>query len=340
MGIRVLVIDDSATARAMIREVLSLDSDIEVVGVAPDVYIARDKILSLKPDILCLDVEMPKMDGITFLKKLMIYRPMPVVMVSSLTQKGAQTTLEALASGAVDFVAKGEMMASELASKVKQAAKIKIKQSSLQAQNHANRLSFDSSGMEPSKKVIAIGASTGGTKAIQMILESMPTNCPGIVIVQHMPGSFTKAFADRLNDVCAIKVCEAKNGECLEEGKAIIADGEYHMALRKSGNRYFVELGKGEKVSGHRPSVDVLFNSIAQVAGRNSVGILLTGMGQDGARGLLNMRKYGARTIAQDEASCVVFGMPRVAIELGGAEEVHSLNTIASRSLEMIREIR
>jgi len=342
LAIRVLVIDDSASARAIIKEMLALDSEIEVVGSAPDAYVARDKILELRPDVLCLDVEMPRMDGITFLKKLMIYHPMPVVMVSSLTREGAKTTLEALASGAVDFVAKNhthlyeneEQMARDLIAKVKQAARVR-----LFARKEPKRAFFDSSLPETTKKIIAIGASTGGTQALQGILGAMPPNCPGIVIVQHMPSGFTRAFAKRLDSLCEIEVREARSGDFVEIGTALIANGAYHMAIRRSGHRYFVELGEGEKVTGHKPSVDVLFNSVAEYAGVNALGIILTGMGADGARGMRQMRQAGARTIAQSEESCVVFGMPKVAIELGGVEEVVPLEAIPLRALEMIEEM-
>lgn len=343
MPIRVLVIDDSATSRALIKEMLALDPEIEVIGTAPDAYVARDKILSLEPDVLCLDIEMPRMDGITFLKKLMIYKPMPVVMVSSLTKEGARTTLEALEAGAVDYVTKNhaniydsdEAMAHELITKVKQASKARVL-----ARRPTKRLKLDYSLPETTRKVIAIGASTGGTQALQAILTALPRHCPGIVIVQHMPSGFTTTFANRLNELCEIEVAEARHGDFVETGKALIANGAYHMALRRSGHRYYVELGEGEKVSGHRPSVDVLFSSVAQYAGANAMGVILTGMGADGARGMQKMRQAGARTIAQDEESCVVFGMPKVAISLGGVEEVVALDRIPERLLELVKEMK
>jgi len=345
LPIRVLIVDDSATARAVVKEVLESDRDIEVVGVAQDAYIARDKIIELRPDVICLDVEMPRMDGITFLKKLMTYMPTPVVMVSSLTQKGAVTTLEALEAGAVDFVAKPhsniydgiDEIREELISKVKAAAKAKVK-----ARRHtfvAKKVNYTALS-ETTDKVIAIGASTGGTEAIREVLTRLPANVPGIIIVQHMPPNFTKSFADRLNELCAVEVKEAKNGDFLGIGKVLIAPGDYHMVLRRSGARYFVEIGTGEKVSGHRPSVDVLFNSVAKTAGANAIGVILTGMGADGAKGLLSMRNAGARTIGQDENSCVVYGMPKVAYEIGAVERQFDLDDIAEAIVRTAEEMK
>ena len=345
MAIKVLIVDDSATARAVVREVLESDKDIEVVGTAQDAYVARDKIVELRPDVVCLDVEMPRMDGITFLKKLMTHMPTPVVMVSSLTQKGARTTLEALEAGAVDFVPKPhsniydgiDEIKAEIIEKVKAAAKAKVHK----ARPHTNepRLS-DSALSETTDKVIAIGASTGGTEAIKEVLTRLPANIPGIVIVQHMPPNFTKSFADRLNEICAIEVKEAKNGEFLGVGKALIAPGDFHMVLRRSGARYYVEIGAGDKVSGHRPSVDVLFNSVAKTAGGNSIGVILTGMGADGAKGLLSMRKIGAKTIGQDEESAIVYGMPKVAYELGAVEKQVRLERVAETIIKTAESIR
>jgi two-component system chemotaxis response regulator CheB len=324
---------------------LESDRDIEVVGVAQDAYIARDKIIELRPDVICLDVEMPRMDGITFLKKLMTYMPTPVVMVSSLTQKGALTTLEALEAGAVDFVAKPhsniydgiDEIREEIVSKVKAAAKAKVK-----PKKHAlitKKVNY-SALSETTDKVIAIGASTGGTEAIREVLTRLPANVPGIIIVQHMPPNFTKSFADRLNELCAVEVREAKNGDFLGVGKVLIAPGDYHMVLRRSGARYFVEIGTGEKVSGHRPSVDVLFNSVAKTAGANAIGVILTGMGADGAKGLLSMRNAGARTIGQDENSCIVYGMPKVAYEIGAVEQQFDLDYIAEAIVRVAEEMR
>lgn len=340
MPIKVLIVDDSSTARAVIREILESDPDIEVVGTAQDAYVARDKIVELKPDVVCLDVEMPRMDGITFLKKLMEHFPTPVVMISSLTQQGAQTTLDALDAGAVDFVPKphsniydgADEIRDEVIAKVKAASRARVRKKQAVATPKLNYAALS----ETTDKVIVIGASTGGTEAIREVLERLPRNTPGIVIVQHMPPNFTKNFAERLNGLCDIEVKEATNGEYLGMGKALIAPGDYHMALRRSGAKYYVEIGTGDKVSGHRPSVDVLFNSAAKSAGKNALGVILTGMGSDGAKGLLALRKAGGKTLGQDEKSCVVYGMPRAAYELGAVEKQVSLERMPEAILASI----
>lgn len=340
MAIRVLIVDDSATARAVLRDILENDPEIEVVGSASDAYVARDKIVELRPDVICLDVEMPRMDGITFLRRLMHYVPLPVVMVSSLTQNGAKTTLEALEAGAVDFVPKPhshiydgkEEMRDELLSKIKMASKVRVHQRLLQHIRQANTTSL----AETTHKILAIGASTGGTEALKEVLMGLPRNAPGTVIVQHMPANFTAPFAERLNALCAMEVREARNGDSITPGVVLIAPGDYHMVVRRSGARYYVEIGSGEKVSGHRPSADVLLNSVAKIAGANAIGAILTGMGGDGARGLLAMRNAGARTIGQDEASCIVYGMPKVAYELGAVERQLPLSKIAEGILQSI----
>lgn len=340
MAIRVLIVDDSATARAVLTDILASDPMIDVVGTASDAYIARDKIVELRPDVICLDVEMPRMDGITFLKRLMHYMPLPVIMVSSLTQAGAKTTLDALEAGAVDFVPKPhshiydgkDEMRHELIAKIKIAAKVKVKQHLLRNVQQANTTSL----AETTHKILAIGASTGGTEALKDVLMGLPRNAPGTVIVQHMPANFTGPLAERLNSLCAMEVREARNGDSITPGLVLIAPGDYHMVVRRSGARYYVEIGSGEKVSGHRPSADVLLNSVAKIAGSNAIGVLLTGMGADGARGLLAMRNAGARTIGQDEASCVVYGMPKVAYELGAVEKQLPLLKIANGIIECI----
>ncbi|MDP3265454.1 MAG: chemotaxis response regulator protein-glutamate methylesterase [Sulfuricurvum sp.] len=340
MAIRVLIVDDSATARAVLADILGSDPMIEVVGTASDAYVARDKIVELKPDVICLDVEMPRMDGITFLKRLMHYMPLPVIMVSSLTQAGAKTTLQALESGAVDFVPKPhshiydgkDEMRDELISKIKVAAKVKVKQRVLGNTQQANTTSL----AETTHKILAIAASTGGTEALKEVLMGLPRNAPGTIIVQHMPANFTGPFAERLNSLCAMEVREARNGDSITPGLVLIAPGDYHMVVRRSGARYYVEIGSGDKVSGHRPSADVLLNSVAKIAGANAIGVILTGMGGDGARGLLAMRNAGARTIGQDEASCIVYGMPKVAYELGAVDIQASLQKISSRILESL----
>lgn len=340
MAIRVLIVDDSATARAVLREILESDPSIEVVASASDAYVARDKIVELRPDVVCLDVEMPRMDGITFLKRLMHYMPVPVVMVSSLTQNGAKTTLEALEAGAVDFVPKPhshiydgvEEMRDELLSKIKMASKVRVSQHALQNIRQANTTSL----AETTHKILAIGASTGGTEALKEVLMGLPRNAPGMVIVQHMPANFTAPFAERLNSMCAMEVREARNGDSITPGVALIAPGDYHMVVRRSGARYYVEIGSGDKVSGHRPSADVLFNSVAKIAGANAIGVILTGMGGDGARGLLAMRHSGSRTLGQDENSSIVYGMPKVAFELGAVEKQLPLSKIAQGILESL----
>ncbi|MFA6189513.1 MAG: chemotaxis response regulator protein-glutamate methylesterase [Sulfuricurvum sp.] len=340
MAIRVLIVDDSATARAVLTEILESDPMIEVVGTASDAYIARDKIVELKPDVICLDVEMPRMDGITFLKRLMHYMPLPVIMVSSLTQAGAKTTLQALEAGAVDFVPKlhshiydgKDEMRSELLAKIKIAAKVKVKQHVLSNTQQANTTSL----AETTHKILAIGASTGGTEALKEVLMGLPRNAPGTIIVQHMPANFTGPFAERLNSLCAMEVREARNGDSITPGLVLIAPGDYHMVVRRSGARYYVEIGSGDKVAGHRPSADVLLNSVAKIAGSNAIGVILTGMGGDGARGLLAMRNAGAKTMGQDESSCIVYGMPKVAYELGAVEKQLPLHKIANGILEFI----
>lgn len=340
MAIRVLIVDDSATARAVLREILESDPSIEVVATASDAYVARDKIVELKPDVVCLDVEMPRMDGITFLKRLMHYMPLPVIMVSSLTHSGAKTTLEALEAGAVDFVGKPhshiydgkDEMRDELLSKIKLASKAKVRQHLLRDMTQANATSL----AETTNKILAIGASTGGTEALKDVLMGLPRNAPGTVIVQHMPANFTGPFAERLNSLCAMEVREARNGDSITPGVVLIAPGDYHMVVRRSGARYYVEIGSGEKISGHRPSADVLLNSVAKIAGANAIGVILTGMGGDGARGLLAMRNAGAKTIGQNEESCVVYGMPKVAYDIGAVEKQLPLDQIAQGILECI----
>lgn len=340
MPIRVLIVDDSATARAVLHDILDADPTIEVVGTASDAYIARDKIVELRPDVICLDVEMPRMDGITFLKRLMHYMPIPVVMVSSLTQSGAKTTLAALEAGAVDFVAKPhsyiydgkDEMRDELIMKIKAASKAKVTQHILRESIQVNRSSL----VETTNKILAIGASTGGTEALKEVLMGLPRNAPGTVIVQHMPADFVQPFAERLNTLCAMEVREARNGDSIAPGVALIAPGDYHMVVRRSGARYYVEIGSGDKISGHRPSVDVMFHSVAKIAGANAVGVILTGMGADGAKGLASMRKAGAKTIGQNEASCVVYGMPKVAYETGAVGKQLPLHKIAEGIIELL----
>ncbi|MDH4184583.1 MAG: chemotaxis response regulator protein-glutamate methylesterase [Nitrospinota bacterium] len=333
--IRVLIVDDSAIARKALKEILEKDHSIEVVGAAPDPFIARDKILELKPNVVTLDVEMPRMDGVTFLHKLMKHYPLPVVMVSSLTQKGAETTMAAMDAGALEIVAKPVLekhdfqpLAHELLDKVKAAARARMKPPPSPEELEKRRKPLTAM-VATTNKIVAIGASTGGTEALKDILMKMPPNCPGILVVQHMPEMFTTAFAKRLDDLCEIGVKEAADGDSVVNGKCLIAPGNRHMVLRRSGSRYFVEIKEGPPVNRHRPSVEVLFNSVARTAGKNAVGVILTGMGSDGAQGMLNMKTEGAKTLAQDEDSCVVFGMPKEAIKLGAVDRVVSLNLMA-----------
>ncbi|HDG96643.1 MAG TPA: chemotaxis response regulator protein-glutamate methylesterase [Desulfobacterales bacterium] len=341
--VRVLIVDDSAVVRKVLTQELSKERGIKVVGTAPDPYIARDKIIKLKPNVLTLDIEMPRMDGLTFLKKLMRYYPLPVIVLSALTEKGGELAMEALSLGALDVMAKptgsysvGDV-AVQLADRIRAVANIKVEKKNFKRGpiNQVQKKLSSASLAKTSGKIIAIGASTGGTEAIKEVLLPMPPSAPGMLIVQHMPAKFTASFADRLNEQCEITVKEAEDGEHVVTGKALIAPGNYHMVLRRSGARYYVRVTDGPMVHHQRPAVDVLFKSVAKYAGRNAVGILLTGMGADGAEGLLMMKEAGARTIAQDEKTCVVFGMPKEAIKLGAAEKVVSLKSITSRALEM-----
>lgn len=335
--IRVLVVDDSAVVRQIFSRELARDPELEVVGAAPDPYVARDLIVQRKPDVITLDVEMPRMDGLTFLRKLMHFHPMPVVVVSSLTPAGGAVALEALAAGAVEVMCKpgssftvGDMTPL-LAEKIRSAA-------------HANvrRAPSPHPPVEPGEpralsrttnQILAIGASTGGTVALELMLKSFPANAPGTIVTQHMPELFTRYFAERLDAVTSLEVREAVDGDSIVPGLALIAPGDKHLMLRRSGARYYVQVRDGPRVNRHRPSVDVMFRSVAQAAGRNAIGAILTGMGNDGAQGLLAMKEAGARTFAQDEASCVVFGMPKVAIELGAVDEVRPLALMAGELL-------
>jgi two-component system chemotaxis response regulator CheB len=341
---RILIIDDSAIVRKLLSEALSEEKDIEVVGTAPDPFAARDKILALKPDVLTLDIEMPRMDGLTFLKKLMHYQPMPVVVISSLGQAGCQATLEALRLGAVEVLAKpgGPYSAGELrmdlAAKIRAAAAARLRRSPetppARPEPSPPLPAFDAA------TVVAIGASTGGTDAIQEVLTRMPADGPGIVITQHIPPVFSLAFANRLNEICPMEVKEARDGDTLARGRALVAPGNFHMLLRKSpGGGFRVTVQDGPRVCYQRPSVDVMFSSVADAAGPRAVGVLLTGMGSDGARGLLKMKQTGAGTIAQDEASSVVYGMPREAVRLGAADHVVPLGRIPAAILSQLRRI-
>ncbi|HTS30337.1 MAG TPA: chemotaxis response regulator protein-glutamate methylesterase [Bryobacteraceae bacterium] len=337
--IRVLIIDDSAIVRRILSDALASEPDLEVVGSAPDPYVARDKILSLCPDVLTLDIEMPRMDGLTFLKKLMQYHPLPTVVISSLAQNSCRTAVEALRLGAVEVLPKpggaysvGELR-NTLAHKIRAAATSRLHPPpTARSVPAAPRPAADCAVLPPGT-VVAIGASTGGTEAIAAVLTRLPASTPGIVIAQHIPPEFSRAFANRLNETCALEVREARDGDTLRPGLALVAPGDFHMLLQKSAGSYSVRVKTGPRVCYQRPSVDVLFVSAAEAAGRDAVGVLLTGMGADGAKGLLAMYRAGAYTIAQDEATCVVFGMPREAIALGAAEQVLPLDAIPAAIL-------
>ncbi len=333
--IRVLVVDDSAVVRQVITKELSKFSDIEVVGTAMDPFIARDKIALLRPDVITLDIEMPRMDGLSFLEKLMEHFPLPVVIVSSLAPENSENAVRALAMGAIEIVAKpGSQFSApnvemELIQAVRTASHAKVSKRKPRAATTGRTEKSAASGLETTNKVIAIGASTGGTRAIEDVLMGFPADSPGTVIVQHMPVGFTASFAQRLNQCCRVEVREAVDGDVVVTGVALIAPGNKHMLLKRSGAQYSVIVKNGPAVHFQRPSVDVLFESVARSAGSNALGIILTGMGKDGARGLMSMRQAGARTIAQDEESCVVYGMSREAIEIGSAEQILPLGRIA-----------
>ena len=344
--VRVLVVDDSALVRELLREGLSRDPEILVIGVAKDAYEARDKIVHLKPQVLTLDVEMPKMDGVAFLRKLMPQYPLPVVMVSSLTIKGKQVTIDALEAGAVDFVSKPtadvvrglEGMIGQLCTKIKIAATANVSHwKHRRPPSSPKPTAIVQSLSETTDKVIAIGASTGGTEAIRELLLGLPRNCPGVVVVQHMPAGFTKVFAERMNTLCTLEVVEAQSGDRIMPGRVLIAPGgDNHLVVVRSGGQYRVSLVAGEKVLGHRPSVEVMMMSVAQAVGKNAVGVMLTGMGRDGADAMVKMRKAGARTLAQDEATSVVFGMPKEAWERGGAERLVALPDLPGQIIAMV----
>jgi two-component system chemotaxis response regulator CheB len=349
--IRVLIVDDSAVVRQTLKAVLESDPEIEVIAMAGDPFVAAERIGEQVPNVITLDIEMPRMDGLTFLKKIMSQHPIPVVICSSLAEDGALSTLKAFEYGAVEVVAKPRLGARQfiedsrvtLCEAVKAAASARLH---APGPSHTvePKLTADAilspaihAMAETTEKVVVIGASTGGTEALKTLLEALPADTPGIVIVQHMPELFTRAFANRLDGLCSITVKEAETNDTVIRGRALIAPGNHHLLLKRSGARYFVEVKDGPLVCRHRPSVDVLFRSAARYAGPNAVGVILTGMGDDGARGMLEMKQAGAATIAQDEASCVVFGMPKEAIKLGAADKVLPLNAVAAAILARAR---
>ena len=341
--IKVLVVDDSAVVRKVFSEQLSKQKGIVVIGTAPDPYVARDKIVKLKPDVITLDIEMPRMDGITFLKKLMKYYPIPVIIVSSLSTKGSKIALEALSIGALEVISKPSAaysvgdMSLQLAEKIRAVYGAKMMASPVQNTEKKPLIPIGSMALAATtNKIIAIGASTGGTEAIKNVLTRLPHNTPGIVVVQHMPAQFTTSFAQRLDELCQMRVKEAENGDTVTNGQVLIAPGNYHMIFKRSGARYYVEIKTGPLVHYQRPAVDVLFKSVARFAGANALGIILTGMGKDGAAGMLDMKKAGAINIAQDENSSVVFGMPKEAINLGAVDYVQDIHSIASKTISLL----
>ena len=335
--IRVLIVDDSAVVRRLLSEALSGQPDIEVVGTAPDPFVARDKILELRPDVLTLDIEMPRMNGLTFLKRVMHYQPMPVIIISSLGQAGCSASVEALRLGAVDVLGKphgpysvGEL-SSQLASKVRLAAAAQVRRDPAAGRKAGLASPAPrAASMGWCRHVVAIGSSTGGTQAVEAVLQGFGADCPPIVVAQHIPAGFSRAFAKRLNEALPMEVKEAEDGDSVRAGRVLIAPGNFHTLLRKQGSSYVVTVKDGPLVCYQRPSVDVLFGSVAQVAGPDSVAVILTGMGSDGAQGMKRVREAGGWTIAQDEASCVVYGMPREAVKANAVEEVVSLSQVAA----------
>ncbi len=347
--IKVLIVDDSAVVRQAMTEVLQSDPQIVVIGTAGDPYMAAKKLEQEVPDVIILDVEMPRMDGITFLHKLMSQHPIPVVMCSTLTEKGAETTLRALEYGAVDIIQKPKMGTKSfieescirICDAVKAAAKVRVKKIAERHPALQKKLTADAvlppltsyAMAKTTERIVAVGASTGGTEALRIFLEVLPQDTPGIVIVQHMPEGFTRAFAQRLDGLCKVRVKEAENGDTVLRGQALIAPGNKHTLVKRSGARYYVEVKDGPLVCRHRPSVDVLFRSTARYAGQNAIGVIMTGMGDDGARGMLEMKQSGAYTIAQDEQSCVVYGMPKEAVKLNAVDKILPLQSIAREIL-------
>jgi two-component system, chemotaxis family, protein-glutamate methylesterase/glutaminase len=352
-GIRVLIVDDSATVRQALKEILEADPRIDAIDVAPDPFVAVERIKNALPDVITLDVEMPRMDGITFLEKLMAQHPIPVVICSTLTEKGSDVALAALEKGAVEIITKPKLGARafleesrvQICDIICSASQARLNKRAVAHIPVKPKLTADAILARPSshamiqttEKVVVVGASTGGTEALHEFLRAVPLDAPGIVVVQHMPEVFTARFAERLNSICNITVKEAENNDSVIRGQALIAPGNRHTLLKRSGARYYVEVKDGPLVSRHRPSVDVLFRSAARYGGRNVVGVIMTGMGDDGARGMLEMKQAGAFNLAQDEASCIVFGMPAEAIKLGGADRVLPLSSLAHEVVQLCK---
>jgi len=349
--VKVLIVDDSAVVRQTLAEILSSDPLIEVIATASDPFVAAERLKEQVPDVITLDIEMPHMDGLTFLQKIMSQHPIPVVICSSLSEKGSASGIRALELGAVDIITKPKMGTKQffeesriyICDVVKAASMVNIKRSYSKKHEVEPKLSADviiakntsKAMIQTTEKVVVVGASTGGTEALRIFLESFPSDSPGIVIVQHMPENFTKAFAKRLDSICRLTVKEAEDGDTVIRGRALIAPGNFHMLLKRSGARYYVEVKEGPLVSRHRPSVDVLFRSASRYAGKNAVGVIMTGMGDDGAKGMLELKEAGAHTIAQDKETCVVFGMPNEAIKLGAVEKIIPLQHISNNVLTM-----
>lgn len=339
--VNVLVVDDSSIVRQVLSRELSRQPGINVVGTAPDPFVARDMIVNLRPDVVTLDIEMPRMDGLTFLRKLMKYHPMPVIVVSSLAAKGCEMAIACMEAGAIDAVPKPNEsysigdVAIRLADIIRGASRVNIghRRTPVAAAATTQRLTCTAALAETTHKVVALGASTGGTEALRVVLEALPRQCPGIVMAQHMPAGFTASFAERLNSLCEIEVKEAVDGDWVVPGRALLAPGNFHLKLDRDGARYVVRVVDGPRVNRHKPSVDVLFESVARVAGRNALGAIMTGMGNDGAAGLLSMRRAGAPTVGQDEATCIVYGMPKEAAAMGAVQVVSPLSSIASHIL-------
>ncbi|MHC4974982.1 MAG: protein-glutamate methylesterase/protein-glutamine glutaminase [Planctomycetota bacterium] len=335
-NIKVLIVDDSSIVRQALTKELNKIPGIEVVAAAQDPYIARDLIVSKEPDVITLDIEMPRMDGLTFLRRIMHFHPIPTVVVSSLTEKGAEMTLACLEAGAVEVLCKPGVaysvadMGEQLGRAVKAAARADVSKI-LANQNKPAPVANSGAMLATTNKIVAIGSSTGGTEALARVLTNLPKQAPGIVMTQHMPPGFTTSFSERLNSMCNVEVREARDGDSVSPGVALLAPGEKHMELVRSGARYMVRVRDGERVCRHRPSVEVLFNSVAKTAGKNSLGIMLTGMGDDGAQGMRAMHEAGAVTIAQSEATCVVYGMPRAAVEAGGVDHIVDLDDITNQ---------
>ena len=337
---KVLIVDDSAVVRMSLTNQLSKFEGVEVVGSAPDPYVAREMIVKLNPDVITLDLEMPRMDGLTFLRKLMAAKPIPTIVISSLTPKGCETAIQCMEAGAVHVLAKPSAaysvgaLADEVARLVRSARHMKLDRRN----PTANAKPLDGGLIQTTNKILAIGSSTGGTDALTRVLTPLPPTAPGTVIVQHMPAGFTKSFADRLNGLCQLDVKEAEDGDSVVPGRALLAPGERHMMLVRDGARYIVRVYDGERVCRHRPSVEVLFNSVAKFAATNAMGVMLTGMGDDGASAMKTMHDAGAFTVAQNKESCVVFGMPHAAIEAGGVDEVRHLDDIPQRIVDFASE--